>query len=627
MPTTSAVKQKSQKSVAISNGHHKESIVIRLAGDSGDGMQIIGELFADTVAMSGNDICTFPDYPSEIRAPAGSLPGVSGFQIHFGSGNVLTPGDSADCLVAMNPAALKVNINDLQEGALLIINTDSFTKEDWDKAHYTKDPFKEHNLEKRFQVIKLDAITKTKEALAESPLKTVEKVRCKNFFILGFLFNLCSKQLDIAESWINYKWEKKPDIAAANVAALRSGFHHGESISAGSYSCTINRAPVEDGIYRKIDGNEAMAVGLLTASENSWRDIVLGSYPITPATSILEAMSKYKNFNLKTVQAEDEIAACGVALGAAYAGSLGITTTSGPGLCLKSEMIGLAVMAELPLIVVNVQRAGPSTGLPTKTEQADLLQAFFGRNGESPLVILAAASPSDCFQTAIEAARLAILFRTPVILLSDSYIANGSETWKVPHISEIPDISVEPIRHGEDYIPYERDPATLARRLAIPGRPGFEHRIGGLEKNREGAVSYDPLNHEEMVNIRAEKIERVADKIPPASVFGEKEGDLLVLGWGSTYGPIRSAVKNLLREGAKIGHLHLRYLNPLPKGVGDILDKYDQILLPECNLGQLALLLRAKFLKDIKTYSKVQGRNFLVSEVEQKIRQLLNLKN
>lgn len=625
MPTQNAVKKTPKKPVTISNNGKKSSIVIRLAGDSGDGMQIIGELFADTVAMSGNDICTFPDYPSEIRAPAGSLPGVSGFQIHFGSGNVLTPGDSADCLVAMNPAALKVNINDLQEGALLIINTDSFSKEDLDKAHYIKDPFKEHNLEKRFHVVKIDAITKTKEALADSPLKTVEKTRCKNFFVLGFLFRLCSKQLDIAENWISYKWEKKPDIAAANITALRSGYSHGESVNVGTYGCAVNRAPVEDGIYRKIDGNEAMAVGLLTASENSWRDIVLGSYPITPATSILEAMSKYKNFNLKTVQAEDEIAACGIALGAAYSGSLGITTTSGPGLCLKSEMIGLAVMTELPLIIVNVQRAGPSTGLPTKTEQADLLQAFFGRNGESPLVILAAASPSDCFNTAIEAARLAILFRTPVILLSDSYIANGSETWKVPHISEIPDISVEPIRHGEEYIPYDRDPVTLARRLAIPGRPGFEHRLGGLEKNREGAVSYDPQNHEEMVNLRAEKIERIADKIPPASVYGKKKGDLLVISWGSTYGPIRSAVNNMLDEDVSVGHLHLTYLNPLPKGVKEILDNYDQILLPECNLGQLALLLRAKFLKDIKTYSKVQGRNFLVSEIEQKIRQLLNL--
>ncbi len=625
MPTQDAVKEKSQKPVNIDKIKQKSSIVIRLAGDSGDGMQIIGELFADTCAMSGNDICTFPDYPSEIRAPAGSLPGVSGFQVHFGSGNVLTPGDSADCLVAMNPAALKVNINDLQEGALLIVNTDSFAADDLKKAHYTRDPFKEHQLEKRFQVIKIDAITKTKEALADSPLKTVEKTRCKNFFILGFLFRLCSKKLEITENWINYKWEKKPDIAAANITALKSGYAHGENINVSNYSCAVNRAITEDGIYRKIDGNEAMAVGLVTASENSWRDIVLGSYPITPATSILEAMSKYKNFNLKTVQAEDEIAACGVALGASYAGSLGITTTSGPGLCLKSEMIGLAVMAELPLIVVNVMRAGPSTGLPTKTEQGDLLQAFFGRNGESPLIILAASSPSDCFYTAIEAARLAIQSRTPVILLSDSYIANGSETWKVPHISEIPDISVEPIRHGEEYIPYDRDPQTLARRLAIPGRPGFEHRIGGLEKNREGAVSYDPANHEEMVLIRAKKIEKIADKIPPATVYGEQEGDLLVIGWGSTYGPIRSAVKNMLDEGCKIGHLHLRYLNPLPHGVPDILEKYDQLLLPECNLGQLALLLRARYLKDIKSYSKVQGRNFTVNEIETKIRQLLNL--
>ncbi len=601
----------------------KESVVVRLAGDSGDGMQIIGELFADTCAMTGNDICTFPDFPSEIRAPAGSLPGVSGFQIHFGSGNVLTPGDSADCLVVMNPAALKVNINDLGKGSLLIVNSDSFSEEDLKKAGYDNNPLEQEKLQNSYNLIKIDAIRLTKEALADSPLRTYDKIRCKNFFVLGLLYQLFSKDLQITTKWINVKWQNKPDVADANRTALKRGFEYGQEIAINQSGYVVDRVVTADGTYRKIDGNEALAIGLVTASENSWRDLVLGSYPITPATQILEALSKYKNFNIITVQAEDEIAAVGIALGAAYAGNLGVTTTSGPGLALKSETIGLAVMSELPLIVINVMRAGPSTGMPTKTEQSDLLQAYFGRNGESPLVILAASSPSDCFNTAFEAARIAIRFRTPVIVLSDSYLANGSETWKVPEVSQLPDISVEPIRHGERYVPYARHPETLARRLAIPGRTGFEHRIGGLEKNEAGQVSYDPLNHEKMVKVRAKKVENVANYIPEAKVFGEEYGDLLLIGWGSTYGPIRAAVKKAQAEGLSVGHVHLNFLNPLPRGLDAIMANYAKVLLPECNLGQLAMLLRARYLRDIISFCKVQGRNFTVAEIENRIRQVL----
>jgi len=602
----------------------RESVVVRLAGDSGDGMQIIGDRFADTCALTGNDILTYPDYPSEIRAPAGSLPGVSGFQIHFGSKSILTLGDWVDCLVVMNPAALKVNIDDLREGGLLIVNSNSFEMIDLKKAAYESNPLDDKELYKKYSVFKINVIDILKEALADSPLKTVEKVRSKNFFMLGLLFNIFSKSLDITENWILEKWKNKGDVADANCKAIRRGFSYAREKDITAKGALVERFSKEDGVYRKINGNEAIALGLVAASENSWRDLVLGSYPITPATPILEFLSKYKNFNVKTVQAEDEIAAVGIALGASYAGSLGVTTTSGPGLALKTETIGLGVMAELPLVIINVQRGGPSTGLPTKTEQSDLFQSMFGRNGESPVAVLAASSAQDCFETTIEACRIALTFRTPVILLSDSYIANGAETWRVPAPKEIPDISIEPIRPDEEYVPYKRDPATLARRLAIPGRPGFEHRLGGLEKTEDGSVSYDPLNHEKMVNLRAAKIEKIADFIPNLSVHGDEKGDLLVIGWGSTYGPIRTAVNNMRREGRKIGHAHLRYLNPLHPGLKEAMDNFTHILIPEGNLGQLAFIIRARFLRDVVCYSKVQGRNFTVAEIENKINELLN---
>jgi len=625
LATQQAEKTKQErKSVKKATPEIRDSVVVRLAGDSGDGMQIVGDRFADTCALTGNDILTYPDYPSEIRAPAGSLPGVSGFQIHFGSTVIRTLGDWVDCLVVMNPAALKVNINDLREGGLLIVNSNSFEKADLQKAAYDSNPLDDKKLYKKYNVFKVDAIDLVKEALADSPLKTVEKARSKNFFMLGLLFNIFAKDLGITENWIQTKWKSRSDVAEANTIAIRRGFSYAQENDISAKGAVVERLSKKDGVYRKINGNEAVALGLVAASENSWRDLVLGSYPITPATPILEFLAKYKNFNVKTVQAEDEIAAVGIALGASYAGSLGVTTTSGPGLALKTETVGLGVMAELPLVIINVQRGGPSTGLPTKTEQADLFQAMFGRNGESPVAVLAASSAQDCFETTIEACRIALTFRTPVILLSDSYIANGAETWRVPSAKEIPDISIEPIRPDEEYVPYKRDPKTLARRLAIPGRPGFEHRLGGLEKTEDGSVSYDPLNHEKMVNLRAAKIEKIGNFVPKLSVHGDAKGDVLVLGWGSTYGPIRTAVDNMRRKGCKVGHAHLRYLNPLHPGLKEAMDNFDHILLPEGNLGQLAFIIRAKYLRDVVSFSKVQGRNFTVGEIENKINELLN---
>ncbi|MCP4138066.1 MAG: 2-oxoacid:acceptor oxidoreductase subunit alpha [bacterium] len=601
----------------------KTNVVIRFAGDSGDGMQIVGELFSDTSALAGNNLNTFPDFPSEIRAPAGSLPGVSGFQINLGSVDIYTHGDRPDVLVAMNPAALKVNIPELKTGGLLIVNTGAFTETNIKKAFYDSSPLDDPKLSEDYVLVAVDLNELTKEALKDSPLKTAEKLRCKNFFALGIAYWAYSRSIDNTLEWINNKWKKKPAVAEANSAVVKAGYYLGEAAEIFIPQYEIKKAVKENGYYRKVNGNEAIAIGLIAASENCWRDIVLGSYPITPATSILETLAKHKNFNVKTVQAEDEIAAIGVAIGASYAGSLGVTTTSGPGLCLKSEALGLAVIAELPLIVVNVMRAGPSTGLPTKTEQGDLLQALYGRNGESPVTVLAASSPADCFDTALEAVRIAIKYRTPVLILSDSYIANGSEPWRIPGVGDLPDLSVEPIKYGEEYIPYERDSETLARRLAIPGRPGFEHRIGGLEKDESGTVTYDADNHDKMVRIRAEKIERIAESYEPLLVNGPESGKLLVLGWGSTYGSITSAVNNLRNEGESVSSLHLRSLNPLPLDLGDILRNFDQVLVPEINLGQLAMILRSKYLLDIKSFNKVHGKNFTISDITEKIREML----
>ncbi|MEN8254580.1 MAG: 2-oxoacid:acceptor oxidoreductase subunit alpha [Verrucomicrobiota bacterium] len=602
----------------------KESVVIRFAGDSGDGMQTVGELFADASALLGDAIVTFPDFPSEIRAPAGSLPGVSGFQVHFGSSHVMTPGDKADALVVMNPAALKVNLQELEPKGLLIVNTGSFTPPNLKKALYETNPLDDPVLADEYRVITVDINAMTEEALKELPLKPALRSRCRNFFALGIASWVYSRPLDATLEWIETKWrERLPMIADANALALKAGFIVGENKDVNIPQCTVHRRVLEDGVYRKITGNEATALGLIAASENSWRDLVLGSYPITPATPILETLAKHRNFNVKTVQAEDEIAAIGVALGASFAGALGVTTTSGPGLCLKSEALGLAVITELPLVVVNVQRAGPSTGLPTKTEQADLLQTLYGRNGESPVAVVAAESSGDCFDCAIEAVRIALKYRTPVVMLTDTYLANGSEPWKVPEVTDIPDISVEPIKHGEEYIPYERNPKTLARRLAVPGRPGFEHRIGGLEKTEAGVVSYDAENHEKMCRLRAEKVRCIADDIPPSSVLGETSGKVLVVGWGSTYGAIAMAVGRLQAEGHAVSHTHLRHLNPLPKNLGELMKQFEHVVVPEINLGQLSLILRAEYLVDVKSINKVQGRMFRISELVDGIKEYL----
>ncbi len=600
----------------------RDAVVIRFAGDSGDGMQTVGELFADASALLGDAIVTFPDFPSEIRAPAGSLPGVSGFQVHFGSGSIMTPGDKADALIVMNPAALKVNLRELEPKGLLIANTGEFTPANLRKALYETNPLDDPALEDEYRVIKIDINTLTDGALRDLPLKPALRARCKNFFALGVAYWVFSRPLDLTLEWIEAKWRKTlPMMADANSLALKAGYIVGENKDVDIPQYTVHKRMLEDGIYRKITGNEATALGLIAASENSWRDLVLGSYPITPATPILETLSKHRNFNVKTVQAEDEIAAIGVAIGASFAGALGVTTTSGPGLCLKSEALGLAVITELPLVVVNVQRAGPSTGMPTKTEQADLLQTLYGRNGESPVVVVAADSPADCFDCAIEAARLALKYRTPVVMLSDTYLANGSEPWKIPAVTDIPDISVEPIKHGEQYIPYRRDPRTLARRLAVPGRPGFEHRIGGLEKTETGAVSYDADNHEKMCRLRAEKVARIAGDIPPAEVRGDRDGKVLVVGWGSTRGAITVAVDRLRAEGLAVGQLHLRHLNPLPANLGDVLRAYEHVVCAELNLGQLSRVLRAEYLVDVKSFNRIQGRMFRIDELMEGIRE------
>ncbi|MCF7817566.1 MAG: 2-oxoacid:acceptor oxidoreductase subunit alpha [Kiritimatiellales bacterium] len=607
-----------------SNLMEKDSVVVRFAGDSGDGMQTVGELFADASALLGDAIVTFPDYPSEIRAPAGSLPGVSGFQVHFGCASVMTPGDKADALVVMNPAALKVNLRELEPKGLLIINTGAFTPANLKKAAYETNPLDDPALDDEYCVLRVNIDALTEEALKDLPLKPALRARCKNFLALGITYWVYSRPMEMTLDWIETKWRKNlPMMADANSMALKAGYIIGENKDISLPQYTVHRRILEDGIYRKITGNEATALGLIAAAENSWRDLVLGSYPITPATSILETLAKHRNFNVKTVQAEDEIAAIGVAIGASFAGALGVTTTSGPGLCLKSEALGLAVITELPLVVVNVQRAGPSTGLPTKTEQSDLLQAFYGRNGESPVAIIAAASPSDCFDCAIEAARIALKYRTPVVMLTDTYLANGSEPWKVPSVTDIPDISIEPIKHGEKYVPYQRDPKTLARRLAVPGRPGFEHRIGGLEKTETGLVSYDAENHDKMCRLRAEKVARIANDIPPASVLGEKSGKVLVIGWGSTCGAITMAVERLRGEGQSVSYAHLRHLNPLPRNLGELMKTFEHVVVPELNLGQLSKILRMEYLVDVKSINKVHGRMFQISDLVDSIKKYL----
>jgi 2-oxoglutarate ferredoxin oxidoreductase subunit alpha len=589
-------------------------VVIRFAGDSGDGMQLTGTQFTATAAAIGNDLATFPDYPAEIRAPAGTLPGVSGFQVNFSSEEIFTPGDAPDVLVAMNPAALKANVKDLRPGGILVVNTDAFREADLAKAGYTKNPLEDGSLS-GFRLYQVEITRLTRAALKETGLPQRIQDRCKNFFALGMMYYLYHRSMDVSTEWISHKFAAKPELAAANTLALKGGYAYCEAAEIFQVTYEVPPAHLKPGTYRNISGNQALALGLVAAAQKAGRPLFLGSYPITPASDILHELSQYKNFGVYTFQAEDEIAAVGSALGASFAGSIGLTTTSGPGMALKMEFIGLAIMVELPLVIVDIQRGGPSTGLPTKTEQADLLQAMFGRPSEAPCIVIAARSASDCFEAAYEATRLSIKYMTPVILLSDGYIANGAEPWMLPKIEDLLPIPVNFRTDATGFLPYSRDPMTLARPWAIPGTPGLEHRIGGIEKaDGPGTISYDPANHEHMVHLRAEKVARVALDLPPSSVAGDPDG-VLVVGWGSTYGAITAAIRRARTEGARVGHLHLRYLNPMPSDLGEILGRYDQVLVPEMNMGQLAMLLRAKFLRNVTQLNKVQGQPFKESEI------------
>jgi 2-oxoglutarate ferredoxin oxidoreductase subunit alpha len=598
------------------------SVTVRFAGDSGDGMQLTGSQFSDTTAFIGNDLNTLPDYPAEIRAPAGTIYGVSGFQLAFGSEDVNTPGDLPDVLVAMNPAALKKNLKELKRGGTLIVNSDAFDQKNLKLAHYDSNPLEDNTLN-GYELYQVPISSLTANALEGLPLSPKEVARCKNFFALGLMYWLYDRPLKNTEQWIKDKFSKKQEYVDANTKALQAGYNFGEITEVFTTRYKVEAAKLPKGIYRNISGNEATALGFLAASVKSGIPLFLGSYPITPASEILQYLSTYKSFGVKTVQAEDEIAGITAAIGAAFAGNLAITNTSGPGLSLKTEAIGLAVMTELPLVIIDVQRGGPSTGLPTKTEQADLLQAIYGRNGEAPVCVIAARTPRDCFYMAIEASRIALKYMTPVILLTDGYLANGSEPWRIPHVNELPDISVKFRTDPEKFYPYLRD-ENLARPWAIPGTPGLEHRIGGLEKAEVyGTVNYDPDNHDRMVKLRTEKVKKIVNDIPDLEIDGDDHGDLLVLGWGSTYGSIKDAVNKARKAGLRLSHAHLRYLNPLPINTGQVLKNFKTILIPEINLGQLAHLIRSEFLIPVEQLNLVRGLPLKVNDILEKINSLL----
>jgi len=600
-----------------------DHVTIRFAGDSGDGMQLTGSEFTRASAIAGNDLRTFPDFPAEIRAPAGTLPGVSGFQLQFAHHPVYTPGDQPDVLVAMNPAALKANLKDLRPGGLLIVNTGAFTAQNLSKAGYATNPLEDGSLA-GYQLVQVDISKLTETALHGSGLSTREIARSKNMFALGLMLWLYHRPTEPAIRNIRTKFANKPEIAAANEKVLLAGHAYGETAELFANTYEVRKADIAPGVYRNVSGNQALAMGLLAATKLSGLKGFLGSYPITPASDILHELSRHKNFDFTTFQAEDEIAAVCAAIGAAFGGNLGVTTSSGPGIALKQEAINLAVMTELPLVVVNVQRGGPSTGLPTKTEQADLLQALYGRNGESPIPVIAASSPSDCFRTAIEAVQIAIRYMTPVILLTDGYIANGQEPWRIPDVKSLPRIEVGFRTDPAGYQVYARDERNLARAWVRPGTPNLEHRIGGIEKDfLTGAVSYDPANHERMVRVRAEKVARVAQDYGPLEVDGERTGDVLVVGWGSTKGAITAAVAELRAKGRRISHVHLRHLNPLPNDLGDVLRGFSKIVVPELNLGQLVTNLRARYLVDAKGINKVQGKPFGVGELVNRIEEMV----
>lgn len=600
-----------------------ETVTIRFAGDSGDGMQLTGTQFTATSAIIGNDISTLPDFPAEIRAPAGSLPGVSGYQLNFSSRDIRTPGDEPDVLVAMNPAALKTNLPDLIPGGILVVNTDAFVEGNLKKAGYLVNPLEDGSLS-GYRLFKVPITTLTLRALEGVKIPHKQQERSKNFFALGLMYWLYDRPLDPTLRWIEDKFSKTPDLAEANRLALRAGYNYADTTEIFTVHYHVGKAKIKPGKYRNITGNEATAIGFIAGAELAGRPLFYGSYPITPASDILHELSRHKNFGVKTFQAEDEIAAIGAAIGAAFTGHIGLTGTSGPGIALKSEFIGLAVMTELPVVIIDVQRGGPSTGLPTKTEQADLLQAMFGRNSECPAAIVAPATPSDCFQMAVEAVRLATKYMAPVFYLSDGYLGNGSEPWAIPAVEDLPRFDVEFRTDPEGFYPYLRDEQTLARPWAIPGTPGLEHRIGGIEKQHiTGNVSYDPENHDFMVRLRAEKIQRMAQDIPPIDVYGDQEGKVLLLGWGSTYGAITTAVEKMREKGASVSSAHLRYLNPFPKNLGDVLDRFETVIIPELNLGQLAMLVRARFLIDAISFSKVKGKPFQVTELIRKVNEYL----
>ena len=602
-----------------------DRVTIRFAGDSGDGMQLTGTQFTKTSAVFGNDISTVPDIPAEIRAPQGSLPGVSAFQVSFSSFDIYTPGDRPDVLVAMNPAALKVHLPDLPKGSIVIVNTDEFNETNLKKAGYTSNPLQDNSLQ-AYRVFEVPIGTLNTRALQSLDLSAQEVDRSKNMFALGLMFWMYSRPMDTTVKFIQERFGKRnPKIAEANIATLKAGYYYGETTEAFAQHYHVPKAKLQPGLYRNVTGNEATALGFLTASKLAGRPLFYGSYPITPASEVLHQLAAFKRFGVKTFQAEDEIAAIGSAIGASFGGSLGMTGTSGPGIALKSEGIGLAVMVELPLVIIDVQRSGPSTGIPTKTEQGDLLQCMFGRNSVAPVAIVAPATSSDCFNMAIEAWRIAIKYRTPVIFLSDLYLGVGSEPWLIPDVSTLPAMEPGFATDPATFKAYERDPETLARPWAIPGTPGLEHRIGGLEKaNITGNVNYEAENHDLMTRLRFEKIERIANDIPDVEVYGDEAGgDLLVLGWGSTYGVNRTAVQRARTAGKKVSQVHLRHLNPFPKNLGDVLGRFKQVLIPENNMGQLTLLIRGKYLIDAEGLHRVTGRPFMIQEVEDKILEMV----
>jgi 2-oxoglutarate ferredoxin oxidoreductase subunit alpha len=606
-----------------------DRVVIRLAGDSGDGMQLTGNRFTSETASFGNDLSTLPNFPAEIRAPTGTLPGVSSFQLHFADHDIMTPGDAPDVLVVMNPAALKANLDDLPGGGLLIADSDEFSPRNLAKVGYATNPLEDGSLE-GWQLISVPLTSMTTDALAESGLGKKEAERSKNMFTLGLLSWMYHRPTEGTIRFLERQFRRRPEIAAANIAAFRAGFNYGETTEAFAVSYEIKPAPMKPGVYRNISGNQALALGLVAAGQRSGLPVFLGAYPITPASDILHELSKHKAFGIRTFQAEDEIAGIGAALGASFGGALGVTTTSGPGISLKSEAIGLAVMIELPLVIVDVQRGGPSTGLPTKTEQSDLLQAMFGRNGEAPVPVIAPRSPGDCFDAAIEATRIALTYRTPVILLSDGYLANGAEPWAVPNSADLPDLTptfaTEPNGPDGEYLPYLRDPETLARAWAVPGTAGLQHRLGGLEKaDLTGNISYDPANHDFMVRTRQAKVDGIAASLPPTEVE-DPDGDarVAVIGWGSTYGPIGAACRRIRKSGRSVAQIHLRHLNPMPADLGEILRRYDRVVCPEMNLGQLSLLLRAKYLVDVESHTQVRGLPFRAAELAAVIQEVID---